>query len=89
MSDEKKVFQNAMSTAIIESAKTGSPYYVMFPYIANPGSRESCHLIMGVVHKDALAPDSVEDGEVAFTVFPDGTILFGKAELTTKKYKSK
>ena len=77
---EKDVFKDAMETAIAEAAKTGKRYFVLFPYIANviDGKPNGGEIFLGVpvIHEMAVEGDERQD--IAFTVYPNGTVAYGE-----------
>lgn len=74
--NEKETFQDAMKVALDGAKSTGKRYFILFPEIANKGfSKESVHLLVPVIHEDALEGGEAED--IAFTVYPTGQITWG------------
>ena len=76
MEKEKEAFQDAVQIALAEAKKTGKRYFILFPYIANPGVPSICHLIVPLLHEDAATGRERED--IAFTVYPNGSITWGE-----------
>jgi hypothetical protein len=75
MMNEKETFKDAMQVALDNAKKTGERYFILFPAIANPGLRDVCHLLVPVLHESAIEPNELED--IAFTVYPNGTVCWG------------
>jgi hypothetical protein len=74
--DSRRIFADAMETAIRMAKQTGKRYFVFFPSIANPGhQREDVFLIVPLVREDSLEPGDNRD-EIAFTICPNGEIRY-------------
>jgi hypothetical protein len=73
---DRKNFANAIITAMFAAEKTGTRYFVLFPYVANAGyDKDDVFLVVPVIQEGAT--EGTEINEVAFTVYPDGTIKWG------------
>ena len=56
-----------IAEAVKWSRQTGMPYCITEPVIANPGHRDICHLLIGLLAADAVEPE--ERDSVVLTVF--------------------
>jgi hypothetical protein len=85
---DKTHFREAVETALSCAKRTGKAYFILFPFIINKellrfeASDSLVRMVVPVVHKSYLRPEEADN--VAFTVYPSGTIRWGNTIKRTK-----